>query len=370
MKNQKGITLIALIITIIVMLILVAVTINVALNGGLFTKAHDSALKTEKQSVYEQTVAAMVLDDNGDFDVNETGTAAKKHFDNNGLSAEWNYTSGTNSGTLTVHGKRGTYKIAISADGIGQPKSETQTTNSFAKELENALKASGKGYSDYALKETISEITGMNYENIQVTPKTNLQGVSYFEYEKDGVYYEIFDGWKVQEKEQTVNTDDTGDDIEDDTPVVQNGSTLNFADYMNGETLPTFTLHSSITEKDYKNIPTTNSDGKGPHKITFSLVNNSETWDIEVNSYRFSMFVGDDATYRYYWDAAKSATGQAGWEYRANSSSDWVHLTDNFPTFTGYHIEVDSDEVATYSSTADYFADLTTWYGDVFVTVE
>ena len=41
MKNQKGITLIALIITIIVMLILVAVTISVVLNGGLFEKAED-----------------------------------------------------------------------------------------------------------------------------------------------------------------------------------------------------------------------------------------------------------------------------------------------------------------------------------------
>ncbi|MBQ2916843.1 MAG: leucine-rich repeat domain-containing protein [Clostridia bacterium] len=36
MRNKKGITLIALIITIIVMLILVGVTVNVALNGGLF----------------------------------------------------------------------------------------------------------------------------------------------------------------------------------------------------------------------------------------------------------------------------------------------------------------------------------------------
>ena len=39
MKNQKGITLIALIITIIVMLILVGVSVTVALNGGLFETA-------------------------------------------------------------------------------------------------------------------------------------------------------------------------------------------------------------------------------------------------------------------------------------------------------------------------------------------
>ena len=38
-KKQKGITLIALIITIIVMLILVGVSVTVALNGGLFSTA-------------------------------------------------------------------------------------------------------------------------------------------------------------------------------------------------------------------------------------------------------------------------------------------------------------------------------------------
>ena len=55
-NNQKGITLIALIITIIVMLILVAVTINVALNGGLFTKAKTATLATEISQIKEQLV--------------------------------------------------------------------------------------------------------------------------------------------------------------------------------------------------------------------------------------------------------------------------------------------------------------------------
>ena len=48
-NKQNGITLIALIITIIVMLILVAVTINVALNGGLFDKAKTASDGTQRQ---------------------------------------------------------------------------------------------------------------------------------------------------------------------------------------------------------------------------------------------------------------------------------------------------------------------------------
>ena len=48
MKSQKGITLIALVITIIVMLILVAVTVTMAIQGGLFEKAGEATQKTNE----------------------------------------------------------------------------------------------------------------------------------------------------------------------------------------------------------------------------------------------------------------------------------------------------------------------------------
>ncbi|HJJ03683.1 MAG TPA: BspA family leucine-rich repeat surface protein [Clostridiaceae bacterium] len=47
MKNNKGITLIALVITIIVMLILVGVTVSAAINGKLFDTAKKAAKDTE-----------------------------------------------------------------------------------------------------------------------------------------------------------------------------------------------------------------------------------------------------------------------------------------------------------------------------------
>ena len=52
MKKNKGITLIALIITIIIMLILVAVSVSILINSGLIGKAKDGAQKTK--SAYEQ----------------------------------------------------------------------------------------------------------------------------------------------------------------------------------------------------------------------------------------------------------------------------------------------------------------------------
>ena len=47
MKNNKGITLISLVITIIVMLILVGVTVSAAINGKLFDTAKKAAKDTE-----------------------------------------------------------------------------------------------------------------------------------------------------------------------------------------------------------------------------------------------------------------------------------------------------------------------------------
>ena len=56
-KNQNGITLIALVITIIVMLILVAVTITMAVNGGLFDYARKAGQETNEAIEDEQKLA-------------------------------------------------------------------------------------------------------------------------------------------------------------------------------------------------------------------------------------------------------------------------------------------------------------------------
>lgn len=64
-NGNKGITLIALIITIIVMLILVGVTVAVAINGGLIETAKKAARKTERAKMDEEIqtiIAAMNAD--------------------------------------------------------------------------------------------------------------------------------------------------------------------------------------------------------------------------------------------------------------------------------------------------------------------
>ena len=61
MRDKKGITLIALIITIIVMLILVTITVNVVIDGGLFEYASGAVNKTEIADEKEKVQKAIIL---------------------------------------------------------------------------------------------------------------------------------------------------------------------------------------------------------------------------------------------------------------------------------------------------------------------
>ncbi len=59
-SDSRGITLVALVITIIVMLILVGVTITVAINGGLIDKTKEAADKTKLETDRETLTAAVI----------------------------------------------------------------------------------------------------------------------------------------------------------------------------------------------------------------------------------------------------------------------------------------------------------------------
>ncbi len=107
--NNNGITLIALIITIIVMLILVGVTINVALNGGLFTKARQATSDYQYQEDYEILQAAVVasLDENLQIPNAETLQ--------NNLPSGWSVT-GEDAGPFTATSPNGNV-FTVDKDG-------------------------------------------------------------------------------------------------------------------------------------------------------------------------------------------------------------------------------------------------------------
>ena len=78
---QNGITLIALVITIIVMLILVAVTISMAVNGGLFEYASNAGTQTnaavDAEQEFANLEAGMTVDQLIDKYTGETGTGGE-----------------------------------------------------------------------------------------------------------------------------------------------------------------------------------------------------------------------------------------------------------------------------------------------------
>ena len=116
MKKQRGITLIALVITIIVMMILVGVTVAVVLNGGLFKTADEATTKTEKEVIYDQIIGTMKLDNNGKINVSETYEAVENNFSDKVSETKWNEDNA--EVIFKITGKRGTYTYKITGETI------------------------------------------------------------------------------------------------------------------------------------------------------------------------------------------------------------------------------------------------------------
>ncbi len=80
MKNNKGITLIALVVTIIILLILAGVSITTLSGNGLFGRAESSAAKYQAASEAENSTISSILDKYDYYD-NKV---------NNGVTVSWN----------------------------------------------------------------------------------------------------------------------------------------------------------------------------------------------------------------------------------------------------------------------------------------
>ena len=92
-KAQKGITLVALVITIVVMIILVGVTITVSLKGGLFSKANEATSQMQIEAEKEEllTAALGTLGRNGKVNLDELDNNLPEGF----TGSNGQYTSST-----------------------------------------------------------------------------------------------------------------------------------------------------------------------------------------------------------------------------------------------------------------------------------
>jgi len=87
--KSKGITLVALIITIIVMLILVGVSIQVVINSDLIGTAQDAANKTETQYLEESTTGSIIEIDDVWYDSMEDYTAGIPSLEQEEANHNW-----------------------------------------------------------------------------------------------------------------------------------------------------------------------------------------------------------------------------------------------------------------------------------------
>ena len=155
LKKQNGITLIALIITIIVMLILVGVTINVALNGGLFTKAETATKQTQKAVEEEQLMTAIVTAYNA-----KTGVVEK-----NTLQTEL-----TKQGAWQVSGEEG------GPYGVTSPKGNAYTVTKDGK-ITTGWVDNGDG--SYTKGDTTVTVGQTTYTNAEVLEKLGIEESEY-----------------------------------------------------------------------------------------------------------------------------------------------------------------------------------------------
>ena len=113
----KGITLIALIITIIVMLILVGVTITVALNGGLFETATNATTGTQKEAERERLMEIALANYNvAEGKITDANDLANKIQSSLGLKKS----DKTTDSKLVIEGKNTLWQIDLSTAEVSE----------------------------------------------------------------------------------------------------------------------------------------------------------------------------------------------------------------------------------------------------------
>ena len=111
-KNSKGITLVALVVTVVVLLILAGVSINLVLgNNGIIKKAQDAAQKSkEAQRQTEEQLANLA-------ELIENNTESTAGFvEGKGVNAPKIYNQGSNTGLIPIKYKNGNWVVCSEDD--------------------------------------------------------------------------------------------------------------------------------------------------------------------------------------------------------------------------------------------------------------
>ena len=206
-KNTRGITLIALVITIIVLLILAGVTIA-ALSGdnGILTKAKEAKEKTEKENIIEQVNIAIMTattEGTGTIDTDKLRKELEKNeikVETEGNSLPWKVVAGNimlkideNSAVEEISGKM---KISASAKQIS-----SDPERYYGKVAQNYT-AGGLTYRIFYVDRENKFGDGANTVYLKADYKITMALTDHIAYEPEGndleVYKRMNPNWTVQ----------------------------------------------------------------------------------------------------------------------------------------------------------------------------
>ena len=166
MKSKKGITLIALVITIVVMLILVGVTVSVSLNGGLFSTAKEATDETQTAKESEELLMAAMgaLGENGEVDLSKLDNSLPQGFQKTETGAYKSTTTG-NIFTVATNGKI-TLEGSSSEEEPETPVTppQVQTQISFTIDGTTYYAEEGMTWKEWCEDSTYCTLTGVTCE--------------------------------------------------------------------------------------------------------------------------------------------------------------------------------------------------------------
>lgn len=126
MRNERGITLVALVVTIVVLLILAGVTITYALsNNGIITKAQEAGMVSEQATIRDAVSSAQAECMMEYYDASKTTKTEAKDLISKYVPSGWSVTAttaptitgGVIAGTVTVATSSYTHTVTI-ANGV------------------------------------------------------------------------------------------------------------------------------------------------------------------------------------------------------------------------------------------------------------
>lgn len=125
MRNERGITLVALVVTIVVLLILAGVTVTYALSGnGLFTKAQEAGMVSEQATIRDAVSSAQAECMMEYYDASKTTKTAAQALIQKYVPTGWavsaasaTITNGVVAGSATVTTDSYTHTVTM-ANGV------------------------------------------------------------------------------------------------------------------------------------------------------------------------------------------------------------------------------------------------------------